>query len=483
MLNPDNLAITLGRAVEVFRARPDAVPEHKTALRVLVALSKLGAATVRLTGDTVAVDGTRVPGALPGVRVLAQQMDAHGIEAIAIARNAAPVDLLALLRALAVSLGGYQDGAGVSERLRGAGTVSVTAVDPEVPVGNEIADASSPPPASPPHPRHSLDPLEAALHRLDAEFAGPQVLDRASEAGAVIAQAFEAGRVHHAVAALARLVRLEAGLEESTARRSLGIVLKRALVPAIVEQVADTLFVPARRADALAVLGRGGSASIEVLIVRLRAADTLHERRTYFDALRELGDALKEVLHLLDHHEWHVVRNVAELVGEAQVEDAIPRLARLLQHPEPRVRRVAAVALARIGTPATAEPLRRALRESDSEIRSLVAGAVDGRKSGALAMSIALAAEEENDAELQRQYYRALGRIGTPDALQALIKAVQPGGRFIGRRSAAPRIAAIDGLRIAAGPVAVGTLEGLTNDPDRQVRDAAWLALDRMGAV
>ena len=72
---------------------------------------------------------------------------------------------------------------------------------------------------------------------------------------------------------------------------------------------------------------------------------------------------------------------------------------------------------------------------------------------------------------------RGLGRIGTPDALQALIKAVQPGGRFLNRKPAAPRLAAIEGLRAAANPAALGTLEGLAQDSDKEVRVAAERAL------
>jgi HEAT repeat protein len=71
----------------------------------------------------------------------------------------------------------------------------------------------------------------------------------------------------------------------------------------------------------------------------------------------------------------------------------------------------------------------------------------------------------------------ALGRIGTPDAVQALIKVSQPAGRLFGRRPAALRVAAVEGLRLAATAAAVGTLEGLLGDGDRHVAGAAEDAL------
>jgi HEAT repeat protein len=71
----------------------------------------------------------------------------------------------------------------------------------------------------------------------------------------------------------------------------------------------------------------------------------------------------------------------------------------------------------------------------------------------------------------------ALGRIGSPAAVQALIKFAQPGGRLFGRRPTALRVTAVEALRVAATPAAIGTLEGLADDGDKQVRLAAESAL------
>jgi HEAT repeat protein len=71
----------------------------------------------------------------------------------------------------------------------------------------------------------------------------------------------------------------------------------------------------------------------------------------------------------------------------------------------------------------------------------------------------------------------ALGRIGTPDAVQALIKVVQPSGFLFGRKPASLRIAAVEALRLAGTAPALGTLEGLGGDGDKQVRAAAQTAV------
>jgi len=62
-------------------------------------------------------------------------------------------------------------------------------------------------------------------------------------------------------------------------------------------------------------------------------------------------------------------------------------------------------------------------------------------------------------------------------AVQALIKVAQPSGRIFGRKPAAVRVAAVEALRLAATPAAVGTLEGLAADGDKEVRAAVRTAL------
>src|SRR5438552_1106011 len=203
------------------------------------------------------------------------------------------------------------------------------------------------------------------------------------------------------------------------------------------------------------------------------------------DVLAVLGRQLEagmkagtdQLVHMLGHHEWFVVRNVAELAGELGLDEAVPALAQQLDHEDERVRIAVASALAKIGSSAAAEPLRRALRDKSPEVRMQAALGVGGRKSSALAMPLVVAMEEEEDEGVERELILALGRIGSASAVQALIKFAQPGGRLFGRRPAGLRATAVEALRLAATPAAIGTLEGLTDDGDKQVRAAAQSAL------
>src|SRR2546429_3848228 len=234
---------------------------------------------------------------------------------------------------------------------------------------------------------------------------------------------------------------------------------------------------PTHRAEETLALRRAGADAVEVLLGMLVAAPGMSERRAAFDALTQMTQGTEQLVQMLDHHEWFVVRNVAELVGELGMEDAIPALSRQLDHADERVRKAVALGLAKIGSRNAAEPLRRALRDKSPEVRMQVALGIGGRKSSALAMPLVVAMDEETDEAVQRKLVLALGRIGSPDAVQALNKFAQPTGRIFGRKPAGLRVAAVEALRLAPTPAAGGTLQGSSDDRAKQMRAAAPAAL------
>jgi HEAT repeat protein len=247
----------------------------------------------------------------------------------------------------------------------------------------------------------------------------------------------------------------------------------------LLKALAGLLSVPKHEADAVLVLQRGGADAVEVLIEQLISAPAMDERRGIFDALRQAHAGREQLIPLLRHEKWYVVRNIAELIGEMGMQTAVPELGECLAHQDDRVRKAVALALAKIGSPNTGEPLRRALRDKSPEVRMQVALGVGlaGRRATGLAMPIVVALQDEQEEAVQRELILALGRIGTPDAVQALIKVAQPSGFLFGRRPVALRLAAVEALRLAATAPALGTLEGLDGDSDKQVRAAAQAAV------
>jgi hypothetical protein len=320
-------------------------------------------------------------------------------------------------------------------------------------------------------------PIGAALQAVTLDPYGEKILDRLSVLGRAIERAIPDGDVEAVAQALAAIIGLEPGAPDGTPRSSYAITLRRALTRETLSRIAP-LAGDARLAPAVtAVVQRGGGDAVEILLGLLSQAETIRERRTIMTLLRGMKSGTERALAMLEHPEWFVVRNVADLVGELRMEDAVPQLADLLAHADARVRRAAAAALGKIGSVATVEPLLRALREGAPELRAFVASGIGGPHARALAMPLVSLANDESEAMVLAEYYRALGRIGTPDAVQALAKAAQSTGSLLRRRPAGVRIAAVEGLRSAGGPVALRALQSLRKDGDRAVRAAAEKAL------
>src|SRR5467141_2492425 len=308
------------------------------------------------------------------------------------------------------------------------------------------------------------------LAELERNSSAPNVGDLLAALIDNAAAAAKLGRFEQVLGVIVGVIRVEEKVPETSGvRRQYGIAMRRFYTKPVLEGLSRLLAAPKHRA-----------AGVAVLMDVLAAAPTVGERRAVFDALKHMTEGTDQLVHMLDHSEWFVVRNVAELIGELGMEDAVPALGKRLDHADERVRKAVGLALAKIGTRGAAEPLRRALRDRSQEVRMQVAVGIGGRKSSALAMPLVVAMEEEKDEAVVRELLLALGRIGSSDAVQALIKWAQPTGRFFGRKPSELRVAAVEALRLAATPAALGTLEGLSDDGDRAVREAASRAVTEL---
>jgi len=347
------------------------------------------------------------------------------------------------------------------------------------------------PPAAPAPPKPSLpqpatlqaaSPLGVALANVLRDPFGSDILTRLTQLGRYVQEALREDRVAEAVDALNAMIDLEAKAPVGTARNSYGVVLKRTLPHEAVIQIIPYVLEPRRADRASVVLRRVGDEAAEILLGLLSTAQTLSERMAYLNTVRAMPRGLNRVLGMLGRPEWQVVRNVAELIGEARVEEGVTYLARLAEHDDTRVRRTAIVALARVGSQTTVQPLRHLMEDGTPEIRALVAGSIGGAEAKPLVALLVGVAEAESKPELVREYYKALGRIGAPEAVAALAKAAEPGGKLLGRKPAAVRTAAVEGLRLAGNEAALRALEALAQDGDKSVREAVRVALEGLRA-
>jgi HEAT repeat protein len=311
------------------------------------------------------------------------------------------------------------------------------------------------------------------LSQLEANPQAANVGDTLAVLNRQVEAAMREGKMEQAMQIVYSVVRIEQQVEDQAIRRQYGIALRRMITKQMLDALSRLVQVPHLEDAAGIVLQRAGPDGVEVLLDLLATSNTVTERRGVFNALMQMKEGQDQLIHMLGHPQWFVVRNVADLVGELGLEAAVPALTKQLDHTDERVRRQVALALAKIGTRSVAEPLHRALHDPSADVRRQAALGVGGRKASALAMPLVVALEEEKDPDVVRELIFALGRIGSTDAVQALIKVAQPGGKLFGRKPTALRVTAVEALRIAGTSAAASTLQGLTKDGDRQVRNAA----------
>ncbi len=489
MIVPQTFATLFARTLDLFRD-PSAKDGQKVQFRALVDLLKVDAVTVTVDGGRLAVNGTPLDGA--AYATLAQRLEFHSVSEIKIPAAPPPAEMFELLRALA-----DQPGEGdVPTRLRATGAQGISVSIQSFLASTALDDGLPPPPpaSSPAAPaadvptilqEESAAPAPAMASRsatdilaeLQRKPTGSQVPDLLAVLSRHLETAMRANKLEQALTIVSGIVRAEQSIGDEARRRQYSIALKRIYTKPLLEAIAHLVPMPSQRDNALLALQRAGEGGVEVLLDLLVAAPTIDERRGIFQALTGMKEGTDQLVHMLGHHQWFVVRNVAELVGELGLEEAVPALARQLDHEDERVRKAVALALAKTGSRSAAEPLRRALKDKSAEVRIQAAVGVGGRKASALAMPLVVAMGEEEDEAVEQELMLALGRIGSPDAVQALIKFAQPGGKLFGRKPTGLRVTAVEALRLAATPAAIGTLEGLGADSDKQVRAAAQAAL------
>jgi hypothetical protein len=493
----------------LLRDQPDRKEDQKVAFHRLVAGLPDENHVLKVTGHGYLWDNIEVPVGRGELAVLYDHLRAHGVGEIRLPGGMMTSTLLSFLRILGAPPGSYGSFDHLSARLDAAGCGIITilplaegAVSPSSVAGTNLDPKTARSRVDDDGHLNVLGPdalTEAKVGMmhfvtLQTHALGPtdQLVDGLAQAGSEAATTEKLNELVTAGEAAARqsewrevlkaahgLVMLEGKGKPGSEHRSFGIALKRLLPRSALERIARLASQGNMKAEAITVLRRMGADSTEVLLNALVTSEDVAERRAYFNALKEMTEGGDLLIHMLSHDQWFVVRNVADLCGEIRLEKSVPALARQVAHDDERVRRAVAGALARIGGAGALEPLRRALRDPAPGVRLQAARDLDGRKSRGLAMTLAVAAEEETKPDVQKEMYLALGRIASSDAIQSLRKAAEPGGRLFRRKPLAVRLAAVAGLH-AAGPSAANALKDLLTDDDREVREAVERSLSTL---
>lgn len=322
------------------------------------------------------------------------------------------------------------------------------------------------------------EPTEQLLARLDETRSVNVVTKVLDDLVAVAENAAREGKSHAVADVFYEVVRREANVKDAELKRAYVMAVRRLSRPPLLRAVATMLPRKRDRAeDYFVVLVRTGEDGADALIEQLTQAQTASDRRVYYDVLIRLKAGVPALIHMLGDARWFVARNAADLLGEMRCTEAENALVELLTHRDDRVRRAATYALVAIGTPTALRAIHAAIRDDSPNVRMQAAMAIAAKGGERSAGTLTKALDDETDPDVQVALLAALGKVGTPDAVQKLVKAAEPEGRFFKRKTTPFRVAAIQALAEARTPAALAALTELQGDREREVREAAGRAL------
>jgi hypothetical protein len=487
MTAPSQVAHDFASMLFLLRDRPEARDEHARASTALVEGLGGRGIDLRATDEGLRVYGEPVADSQPLAAALRTHLLDRGIGELRIEPAATARDLLEVLGALVPPPAVFRSihemsmslDAAVRDRVfiappapdeidRSGPWSAYRSISPEI-----VRQADS---LQPPMAEGIVAQMPELLADIEENPDDPSIADRLNDVVRVSDDLAARKDWLGVLRAASVVVSAERRSREGSNSRAFGIAIRRMLPRSILEQIARLTPSPDHRNDVVPVLQRLGADSTETLLGLLASAERIEERRAYFAALRQMTEGTDLLVNMLTHDEWYVVRNVADLCGEMRLESSVSRLARHASHPDERVRRSVAGALAKISTPPTVEPLRQLLRDASPAVRLQALQNVSEQNRG-LAMSIAVLLDSETHPDVLRELMMALGRIGTSDAVQALVRASEPGGRLFRRKPQTTRLAAVEALGAAGTTAAAAALRNLTSDADEYIRRAAERAL------
>ncbi len=484
MTAPSSVLSQLAKVVHLMRTVPDDMETQREAFLDLV--QDLGGEELVVGTDLagISVAGRSLPQGAPFADELRGQLDAHGVEQFTLPANLPSAPLMVFLRTLAKPRGEIRNSRAFVELLDDEGARLISVRGPRtMPRADQLITLDPDPVAEasgfnvPSSSEITLPGETQPMWQDDAS--GKDMLREAQVEADTAVRNRDWERLLHV---MAYIVEREADATDPIQQKRYGRAL-RSMVPRSTIRELASLSRHGHRKPVAAVLQRIGAEATATLVELLASSESLQERREYFTLLAQMQDGTGAIVNRLNDENWFVVRNVAELCAEMSLEDAVPRLAVQIDHPDIRVRRAVAGALAKIGTPLAAEPLRKALHDSEPTVRLQAAQSLDGTRAKGLGMTLAVLLDEEQNSDVRRELHLALGRIGTPEAIQALVRSSKPGKGLFGRKPVAIRLAAVEGLALAEDPKAREALEELSADRDAQVREAARKVLGTLKTI
>ncbi|MDD2335032.1 MAG: HEAT repeat domain-containing protein [Geobacteraceae bacterium] len=178
------------------------------------------------------------------------------------------------------------------------------------------------------------------------------------------------------------------------------------------------------------ILHHLGKETVEAVIPRLVASDCQFARKALTTALLRLGpSAVSALLTFLADSNWQVVRTAVAVLGEMQDRNAVKGLMLAAYHVDTRVRLESIRSLAEIGGREATAVLFDLFRDKNRTIRrQVILWLGVTRNESALQPLCDLVMERDirgKNVTLKKEALLAIGRIGDPRSLDALVRLVE----------------------------------------------------------
>ncbi|MBA3919556.1 MAG: hypothetical protein C0516_13330 [Gemmatimonas sp.] len=500
---------------------PERMASVRDALRQLTARIREGAMLCRVMEGQFVLAGDPVDRGLtrddPLLGTLLQRCLTLGVGSITVRQGAAPSELLTLAQLLTQSLASAAQTASSADGARGDAfvpppsrsdtptTLSSISADPAprellrswsvlvTPADTShgsttersamAAEAVASPTASGEATEHGTSPTAIALSRLAGAHADDTAM-RAADAIVALLDDLEFRGDAQGIEGIARAVMAHGHqVGAGPGRLATERILRRLQHRRTLELLASRVPHSPDRLVLLELLARAGEIAVDVLVRQLMSAEDTQSRRAYFDSIVSLDLGGTMLFDLLRDSRWFVVRNAVALLGEMGVQSADLAMLPLLSHEDDRIRIAAARALIRLGTAKAIAGLHNAIDDRHAEVRRIAAVSygLSNSVSGGVrppAARLAAAFEQETDEDAALEMLAALGKLGSSDAIQRLLRiAVPPQNTEAGEKTVPReswlRIAAIEALFKARGNAVLPAIEMLVNDQDAEVAGAA----------
>lgn len=515
--NPDlvqRFAALVALAVE----RPTEAREQRDAAKGVIDAARAGAVTFTIADGALLVAGAPVE-----APVLAERLRAHGIDALGITPRASQADLYDLVRLLASAPGADDPAARFAARAAAidlealprtlkprAATPDMTpAVEAAPPArsaetaGPAVAPARRSPQAS---PRLSMDlppaePRDAPV-RLVAPLAIPatanpalasvmHLLEQAEEPRRLVGAleqmvahcdlAFRQGRHDDLIEGIAALVAIEFRQLERDAsderRQAFNHAVRRLARPVLLRQLAvlrhQRVGDPVAAERLQQALYRFGADGAEAVLDECICCDSPEALAVSLECLRGLPRRHEALTTLLADPNDVVVRQAVAILGALRDAPSEWALDGLCDHADARTRRDAVAALSRFDGEAAFASLSLAIGDESPMVRVRAVNGLAARRDPRLLPLLEPLLKAEPEREVLYAAVDALGRLGTPESVQALIAIAQGQGTNPLRDTSGLRIQACLALVTLRTPQAMAAVQLLRDDRDREVRQAS----------